>query len=68
MNEASPLTMKRYRQLRMSIFEQVLIVAMLLTLTIAGVDALDGQKIGKSDALTLAKMQGQQELMASTSR
>jgi len=68
MNEESPLSVKRYRQLRMSTLEQVVLVAMLLILMIAGVDALDGQKIGKSDALTLAKMQGQQELMASTSR
>jgi hypothetical protein len=56
---------RRYRRLRLSLFEQVLLGAMFLILTVTSLDALDGKNIGKNDALNLAKLQGQQELMAS---
>lgn len=64
--EACPglLTQRSYRRLKLSLIEQTLIGAMLFTLTIAIIDASDGQQIGKSDALAIAKQQGQQELMA----
>jgi hypothetical protein len=56
--------LRSYRRLQFSLFEQVLVGAMLLVLLVAGVEALDGQHVGKSDALAIAKLQGQQELMA----
>ncbi len=57
---------RSYRQLKFSMFEQVVLVAMLLVLVLTGLDALEGQQLGKNNKLTLAKLQGQHELMAST--
>lgn len=59
---------KRRRRLSLSVFEQVLIGAMLLVLAVASIDAVEGRHVGKSDALAVAKLQGQQELMASVFR
>ncbi len=66
-DEESRTRMNRsYRRLNMNPLEQMLVAVMLLTLVFAGLDAMDGQHIGKSNAVTIAKLQGQQELMAST--
>ncbi len=59
---------RKYRRLKMSAFEWTLIGAMLLTLMVTCIDSLQGQHVGKGDALAVAKLQGQQELMASIFR
>lgn len=56
--------LRSYRRVNFTWFEQAVIGAMLLVLLVAGIEALDGQHVGKSDALAIAKLQGQQELMA----
>ncbi len=56
--------LKPYRRLKLSLFEQVMIVGMLVVILLTTLDALDGSQVGKTNALSIAKMQGQQELMA----
>lgn len=55
---------KKKNSLRLTLTEQLLIGTMLLTLAVALMDSIDGNKIGKNNNLETAKLQGQQELMA----
>ena len=53
-----------YRQLRLSIMEVMLLGAALLILLMTSFDALEGSQVGKSNALELAKQQGQPSILA----
>ncbi len=57
---------RRYRKLKLSGFEQAIIGAMLLVLTIAALDAFEGNYVGQNNSVETAKLQGQQEFMATT--
>lgn len=63
--EAYSKGLNNYKRLRLSLLETTLIGAMLVAVVVAGLDAIEGEQVGKSDALAVAKLQGQQELMAS---
>lgn len=59
---------KGRRRLHLSVLEITFIAAMLLVLAMTSLDAMDGRNIGKDNALDIAKLQGQQELMASLNK
>lgn len=54
------------RGLKLSILEKILISSLVLMCLISAADSLTGQDIGSLEQLKMAKMQAQQELMAST--
>jgi hypothetical protein len=56
--------LKEVRSLRLSAFEQTLIVCLVLMCLISAVASLTGRNIGNSQQLKLVKLQAQQELMA----
>ncbi len=44
--------------------EKMLLISMLMILSISVLDTLDGKNVGNADEIRLAKLKGQQELMA----
>ncbi len=58
------LTSGSFVRLHLNFLEKLVIGSLLVTLFISCVDALDGQHVGKGNALQLAKLKGQQELVA----
>ncbi len=51
----------------MNLLEWVMIGALLVTLVLTSLDAVEGRHIGTGDALNIAKLQGQQGMVASVS-
>lgn len=54
----------KFRSLTLSIPELVLLVSLLLMCAVSGYSSLSGRDVGQVEALKMAKMQPQQELMA----
>ncbi|MBX2860963.1 MAG: hypothetical protein KTR14_06995 [Vampirovibrio sp.] len=48
----------------LSSMEKMLLISMLMILSISVLDTLDGKNVGNADEIRLAKLKGQQELMA----
>jgi len=51
----------------MNLLEWVMIGALLITLVLTSLDAVEGRHVGTGDALNIAKLQGQQGMVASVS-
>ena len=51
-------------RLELSMVEKTLILTLLLAMLISGVDSLQGRDIGNPQAIHMAKLQAQQEMMA----
>jgi hypothetical protein len=51
-------------RLELSMVEKTLILTLLLSIIISGADTLQGRDIGNAQAIHMAKLQAQQEMMA----